>query len=505
MEARRNSWGSAASNRNRKLLFSPKLMRLDGSRMKNNKLLMHAAKLIPSFTALLLLMTLLSSCTSAEEQQAKTLATGEEIETLTIQLLSWRPLDVADSNRNNPLALRIKQFQELHPNVHLTFLWNDTHGTPSKWANEAESYKHANPYEVPDLVELAPNQMRLWYQYGIIEPLPMNETDLSKSIISSSEGHVLGVKIKNNPLIMYYNKDTFLSLGLDPPTSEWDLDKLNDTITKLKAARQNVYLPLSPYTLEWVTSMNNGHIAGTDGTSFAGYLDSPQAVKAAEWIAGIGTKLEDYKLRSIGPIETYIPVPYDLLEGRIALAVDFAYGFNVGGLNTYEEIAQQDERIGISALPRGLNGVNPAQISGLSMTAKSRHKVLAMELMRYLTADPSSIDSQIAANTMQSNLTYPLKEAANDERYSIVLQEIKRSVPAALYMYNAIGSSQRDFMYDQPRTYSAIRGGVPVPDALKVYADSLDLDFNKFKHEPAEYDACIQSWFRYYYSESCVQ
>jgi len=94
------------------------------------------------------------------------------------------------------------------------------------------------------------------------------------------------------------------------------------------------------------------------------------------------------KLRPFGPIETYIPVPYDLLECRIALAVDFAYGFNVGGLNTYEEIAQQDERIGIAALPRGLNGVNPAQISGLSMTAKSRHKVLAMELMRYLTADP---------------------------------------------------------------------------------------------------------------------
>lgn len=131
-------------------------------------------------------------------------------------------------------------------------------------------------------------------------------------------------------------------MGLENPSGEWDMDKLSDTITKLKAANKNVYIPLSPYTLEWVTSLNNGHIAAPDGASFAGYIDSPQAVQSAEWIAGVGTAVEDYKLRPIGPTEGYIPIPYDLIEGRIALAVDYAFGFNFGGYNSYRSAAHRD-------------------------------------------------------------------------------------------------------------------------------------------------------------------
>ncbi|MDQ0115504.1 hypothetical protein [Paenibacillus harenae] len=48
---------------------------------------------------------------------------------------------------------------------------------------------------------------------------------------------------------------------------------LNDTIVKLKAAGQNVYLPLSPYTLVWAASMFGGRIVVSGGNSFIGYID----------------------------------------------------------------------------------------------------------------------------------------------------------------------------------------------------------------------------------------
>lgn len=169
--------------------------------MQNSKSI-WSVRVVPAFIVLLLVITLLSACTSTEERQSPTSIMDKDSESLTIQLLSWPPLATSESNLNNPLAHRIKQFQDLHPNVHITFLWNDTYGTPSKWMNNAEAYKHADSNEVPDLVELAPMQMRLWYLYGIIEPLLMNETALSKYLIISNDGHVLGVKTKINPLIV---------------------------------------------------------------------------------------------------------------------------------------------------------------------------------------------------------------------------------------------------------------------------------------------------------------
>ncbi|MBD3919941.1 extracellular solute-binding protein [Paenibacillus sp. PR3] len=453
---------------------------------------------IRALGVLLLFVVLLSGCKLSEVQESATLTIEKGSQSLTIQLVSWRPYESA--NVTNPLGQKIRQFREIHPDIRITILWNDFYGTPSKWLNSAESYKHTDSDEVPDLIELVPNQMRFWYQYGIIEPLPMKETAMSKYLITSRDGYALGVKTKINPLVTYYNKDTFLSLGLEPPSGQWDMDKLSDTIARLKQAGKNVFLPLTPYSLEWITSLNDGHITAPDGNTFSGYVDSPQAVKAAEWIAGVGTNIEDYKQRHIGPITAYFPIPYDLLEGGIALAVDYAYGFNLGDVNSYEEIVQKNERIGIAALPHGLNGVNPAQISGLSMTSQSKHKELAMELLRYLTADTATLDEEIAVNTIESNLRYPLKEPMNDERYSIVLQETRRAIPAELYMFNNL-ESQRVFMLDRPRAYSEIRSGQPVQSVLKAYAGGLDIDFKKFNRDPAEYDACIASKS---YSDTCV-
>ncbi|MDQ0115499.1 hypothetical protein [Paenibacillus harenae] len=62
-----------------------------------------------------------------------------------------------------------------------------------------------------------------------------------------------------------------------------------------------------------MTSLQGGRIVASDGGTFTGYIDRDEAARAAEWIAGIGTRLEAYKERNIGPHVGYIPIPLDLL------------------------------------------------------------------------------------------------------------------------------------------------------------------------------------------------
>ena len=103
----------------------------------------------------------------------------------------------------------------------------------------------------------------------------------------------MGVKSKINPLILYYDKLKFQALGSDPPSEQWDLEKLNNTINRLKAAGESVYIPFNPYTLEWAASLKGGRVVSTDGVTYSGYLDSDETVQGAEWLVSVGTKYRE--------------------------------------------------------------------------------------------------------------------------------------------------------------------------------------------------------------------
>ncbi|MGO4346969.1 extracellular solute-binding protein [Paenibacillus sp. MCAF9] len=232
----------------------------------------------------LLFITLLSSCVSTTtiEEAARNSEEPKSKDTLTIQLVSINGSFYGVEHHR--LARKIKRFGDLNPNTNIMIRWindyNFTQGSNSvptwiKTTKPADLYTVTQRVQdVPDIFELAPNQMLELYRRGAIEPLNMNETGVSEYVISSNDGYVLGIKSKINPMIVYYNKQAFESLGLDPPSNQWDWEKLNDTIVKLRAAGENVYIPFNPYSLEWATSLNGRRIAAVDGVTYRGYLDS---------------------------------------------------------------------------------------------------------------------------------------------------------------------------------------------------------------------------------------
>ncbi|WP_317964795.1 extracellular solute-binding protein [Paenibacillus sp. CCS19] len=418
---------------------------------------------------LLVLLICLSGCSSTSSTAEQTLDETEK-QTLTIELLS---INASAGNGHHLLGQKIKRWAEAHPNVSVTIRWkmNDFDRIPKpSWERmEVPSALYKDAADVPDIVELVPNQMRDLYNLGKIEPLNIKESALDDFVITSSDGHVLGVKSKINPMVVYYNQEVFHQLGLESPTKLWDAAQLGDAVTRLKSAGYDVYIPVSPYTLEWAVSLFGGRMIAADGATFTGYLDSDDAVKGAQWLANFDTNM-DREWKG----ETLAPMPYDLLDGKYALAVEYAYGFNAGATDSYEAIVQANGQIGVAALPAGTNGINPALVSGLSITSKSTHQALAMQLLRDLTSDKESLYSDIAMHTMEANED-KLDEPADEERKALILDETKRSVPATLYMHEFNAAVSFTLIWGgNPSPLKDIRNHLPIRDALKRYASQME-------------------------------
>lgn len=420
---------------------------------------------------LIVILACISGCSTSSNKER--MFDETEKQTLAIELLST---NFSAGNSHHSLSRKIERWAEAHPNVNVTIRWklNSFDQTSnSTWEKNREpSALYKDAPDVPDIVELVPNQMRDLYRLGKIDPLNINESSLNDFIITSSDGHVLGVKSKINPLVVYYNQEAFQQLGLESPTKLWDAAQLGDAVARLKSAGYAIYIPISPYTLEWAVSLFGGRVVAADGTTFKGYLDSDAAVMGAEWMAGIGTDMDREWEEP-----TLAPMPYDLLKGKYALAVEYAYGFNAGATDSYEAIAQENKQIGIAALPVGTNGINPAQVSGLSITSKSTHQTLAMQLLRDLASNEDSLYSDIATHTMEAN-EKRLEEPADEERKALILEETKRSVPATLYMHEYNGAVSFSMIWSgDPQPLKDIRNGLPVREALKRYASQMEESF----------------------------
>jgi len=337
----------------------------------------------------------------------------------------------------------------------------------------------------PDIIEIPYNQMQHMYHHGKLEPLYINEPDLQDYLITAPDGAVIGIKAKVNPLIIYYNAAIFDMMGLEKPSGDWDWDMLDQTITTLKSAGHNVYFMLSPYTLEWLT-MNryDGRISDLHKLRFAGYLDSEAAVQAAEWFAWVGTKGEDFTFPGRHPA----PMPHVMIDGQVAIAIDYAYG--LFSRYNFERLIESNDQINIAPLPGRYDTQNPAKMTGFAVSSNSPNKDAAMRLLRHLIEDSRDYSDDIAMYTLQASEGVQKVEWIDPSRSSIVMQEIKRSVPASFFMADDhTGAFNYNSAY--PFLRSIIDGG-PARQALAQYAELLDSIFGTFVEYPDAYGECVK-------------
>jgi len=383
---------------------------------------------------------------------------------------------------DNLLYQKIMNFAEQHPNLEVSVRRSSTGVTsPSAWILGGEG-----PDDPPDILELTPNQMKMFFHHGKIESLGLRESQYQDYLIHSPDGYVLGIKTKISPLVVYYNRDILRSHGLEVPTNEWDWAQFEQVVTVLKEKGENVYILATPHLLEWVTiNRYAGRIVDVSGTAFKGYLDSNEAIQAAEWLLSINTQMEDYRLWPLGLTHTYFPLPNDLIVNNMALAVDYPYTHQATSIRSYVEIMEQNEHIGISSLPGGSDVVNPAMMSGLAIHTSSKNKGAAMALIRYLLEESDDFYRDTVFQTHQAEAGRLPNE--HSEEWSVVLQEARRSVPASLMMNEGAQWSNHSSRFIMVDFYRANQNGQPVKDVLGGYAEEFEQQFVEFRKDLKNY------------------
>lgn len=250
---------------------------------------------------------------------------------------------------------------------------------------------------------------------------------------------------------------------------------------------ENVYIYASPYILEWIT-MNRygGRIVDSSGTVFSGSLDSDEALQAAEWLFWVNTQLEDYRERPINGDDTYWPMPYDLIEDNMALAVDYPYYLSAPRITSYSGIMEQNERISIAPLPGGNGVINPALMSGLAIHTGSKNKEGAMKLLRYLLEESDDFYQDTVVQTHQVGAKGALLNKDTEE-WSVLLQEVTRSVPVSLMMNEGSQWANSIAQIRLNKLYRAMKNGQPAKEVLEGYAEEFDMQFEEFKEDLNNY------------------
>jgi len=166
---------------------------------------------------------------------------------------------------------------------------------------------------------------------------------------SQANGHTYSIPFQRSTVVMYYNKDAFREVGLDPERPPQTWDELLEYAKKLtKDGRWGIELPSNgPTSFNWIFqafAIQNGttydNLINADGTE--AYFHTPENVEALTFWNDL---IHTHKVMPEGIIE-WGTVPSDFTEGKVAMIYH-----TTGNLTNIKNNAKFD--FGVAMLPAG--------------------------------------------------------------------------------------------------------------------------------------------------------
>jgi len=196
-----------------------------------------------------------------------------------------------------------------------------------------------------------------------------------------TSGKIWSVPFQRSTIVMYYNKDAFREVGLDPeaPPATWDeLVTASRALTKPDRTRWGLMIPSTgyPYWMFGALAMQNGEVLmSSDGTET--YFDNPAVVEALEFWLDLSTK---HRVMPTGTVE-WGTLRQQFLEQRTAMM-----WHSTGNLTSVKDNAAFD--FGVAMLPASRRRGTPTGGGNFyifkNTTDAERHA--AMRLIRFMTA-----------------------------------------------------------------------------------------------------------------------
>ncbi|NMB55212.1 MAG: extracellular solute-binding protein [Leptolinea sp.] len=272
----------------------------------------------------------------------------------------------------------------------------------------------------PDIIYLSDDKLRYFVQEEILAPFTdaIDPADFDPSLYYPGllePGQAGGIQYllpeDFSTLVLFYNKKLFQNAGVGFPMDNWTWDDLLSAARRLTKDRNKDGIPE-----QWGIQMNaawekgfeywvlsaGGSLISEDGRQFIGYMDAPEAIRAAEFYAGLYT------------IEKVAPPPVDLyawtggntefLDGKAAMVIG-------GYWSEAEYRINPNIDLGVAAPPHDALRVNILFWSGSGITTNSRYPLDAGRFLLY--------ENGPASASIWKEWHLPvLASVVNDESYS---------------------------------------------------------------------------------------
>lgn len=193
------------------------------------------------------------------------------------------------------------------------------------------------------------------------------------------DGKVWGVPFQRSTIVLYYNKDAFREVGLDPnqPPKTWD--EMTEAAKKLtRDGRWGVMVPSTgyPYWMYQAFAIQNGiELMSNDGTKT--FFDDPAAIEALQYWRDLGAK---HKVMPEGTVE-WGTLRQAFLQGQTAMM-----WHTTGNLTAVRKEAKFD--FGVAMLPARKRPGSPTGGGNFYLFKKATEaeRKAALTFIRWMTA-----------------------------------------------------------------------------------------------------------------------
>ncbi|USG65620.1 extracellular solute-binding protein [Brevibacillus ruminantium] len=250
---------------------------------------------------------------------------------------------------------------------------------------------------------------------------------------SQSEGKTYSIPFQRSTIVLYYNKDAFKEVGLDPEKPPQNWDELIQYAEKLKKdGRAGVEIPTSGFA-SWMFqafALQNGkNLMSEDGKKV--FFDTPENVEALQLWVDLAKK---HKVMPEGVIE-WATVPSDFLEGKTAMMYH-----TTGNLTNVKNNAKFD--FGVAFLPARKGFASPTGGGNFYMFkgTEAKKQEAAWKFIRFMTeperAAQWSIDTGYVAARKSAYETEKMKQYVQDFPAATVARDQLEYADAELSTHN---------------------------------------------------------------------
>ncbi|WEK56389.1 MAG: extracellular solute-binding protein [Candidatus Cohnella colombiensis] len=321
-----------------------------------------------------------------------------------------------------PYEDAMEEFNRLNPKIKVIFDYEPP-ATGAVLKTWLDVLKQMESDEVLDIIPISPEDLRYIANKDLILDLTSylpNNIDIPQKILdlATIDGKLLVLPYGAYVPAVLYDKDLFDQAQIPYPESEWTWEQFAEISKRLDTSYGSI--SYSPFSLDTLMISMGASTLSPDGENAVGYFDSPEAVRAVQWLNEY-YRSDEGKKAPMGFMNYF-----GYFDGSETAMI---IGSNNLSFSRFE--GENKKKLGAAPLPYFVDGRRATQIgySGYAISRNCKHPEAAWKFIEYLTLDSNQYSIKFAENYLPTSQS--VAEAAglnSDSNMKMYSEELNYAV-----------------------------------------------------------------------------